>query len=824
MVTSVTAAQSTDCDGNGIDDALQWGPEYAYWNGNGVGNDGGLLNDWTRWCPADPSGISPLDMLVFGQLAGQPSDLCTLVQSLSAWSLRVEQGAFEIQSPDAGITLSSTPSNASIISIDGGLILDATVAQSGSNSWVSIGNAGSDGVMEVRGHSVSTDGYIIIGATGTGELAITGGAVSCQALSIGGTTPMPGTTSSARLSVGTAGSLQVTQSLQINDVARVDGTVEIVKPWGGVFGVYNEMAERPVLAGTGKIVGAVHAAELAVIPRLGTGPDGTTDAVLTINGTLAMSYPETNLRGVLRIAVRADPTSGAPIVPMVEAQSVGLGGTLRLFIDPATLGDLPAYNPVVRSAPEALLGDFAAVEVTGLPNNRVVKLVRPTTMDEVGFTIVAAPPSPSVESGPTSSLLRVVNDAVFGDFNHDGSTDVAMAMAVDASGVSQVRFFAVGNDNTLTLKATVDLEGDARDLATLAIKGADRLAVALGIADKCALLTAGDGWSFATTTVATGIDTLPSSIAVGRFVDTAAPLASELAIGCLGTNQIKIFGSAPTGQYELITTVDGVRADVLRSAAFDATQGHDLLALARSTRMATIITQLHASTATTRSIVLPTVPYDATVVSLEGSQGRQSCVIALSGVGSDPDVPIDSGIILRLTANEQIDVVASLNIGDDPLSITSADFDEDGDHDIAAATTVAGVEQVRLLFNTTDPATPQLISFQDGGAMAGAIRRPRIVIAQDAQGVSAARLLSVNAGAGSGWGGSLGPEFDGGVGTFGGGGGVTGDVNGDGVVNGVDLTSLFSAWGTAGPAADLNGDGIVDANDMASVLSGWSAP
>jgi hypothetical protein len=49
---------------------------------------------------------------------------------------------------------------------------------------------------------------------------------------------------------------------------------------------------------------------------------------------------------------------------------------------------------------------------------------------------------------------------------------------------------------------------------------------------------------------------------------------------------------------------------------------------------------------------------------------------------------------------------------------------------------------------------------------------------------------------------------------------IPGDLNGDGVVNGVDLASLLSSWGQ--PDGDLSGDGTTDANDLAILLSNWS--
>lgn len=47
------------------------------------------------------------------------------------------------------------------------------------------------------------------------------------------------------------------------------------------------------------------------------------------------------------------------------------------------------------------------------------------------------------------------------------------------------------------------------------------------------------------------------------------------------------------------------------------------------------------------------------------------------------------------------------------------------------------------------------------------------------------------------------------------------DINGDGAVNGLDLTILLSSWGTSGPSGDVDGNGTVNGTDLAIVLAGW---
>ena len=46
------------------------------------------------------------------------------------------------------------------------------------------------------------------------------------------------------------------------------------------------------------------------------------------------------------------------------------------------------------------------------------------------------------------------------------------------------------------------------------------------------------------------------------------------------------------------------------------------------------------------------------------------------------------------------------------------------------------------------------------------------------------------------------------------------DLNGDGVVDGIDLAMLLAGWGTAD--GDLDADGVVTGTDLAMMLAAWS--
>ena len=48
------------------------------------------------------------------------------------------------------------------------------------------------------------------------------------------------------------------------------------------------------------------------------------------------------------------------------------------------------------------------------------------------------------------------------------------------------------------------------------------------------------------------------------------------------------------------------------------------------------------------------------------------------------------------------------------------------------------------------------------------------------------------------------------------------DLNGDGFVNGADLTQLLAYWGSNDSSVDLNCDGVIDGGDLTILLAAWS--
>jgi hypothetical protein len=193
--------------------------------------------------------------------------------------------------------------------------------------------------------------------------------------------------------------------------------------------------------------------------------------------------------------------------------------------------------------------------------------------------------------------------------------------------------------------------------------------------------------------------------------------------------------------------------------------------------------------------------------------------------GSVPSISVFPGTSIGFATG------GALPLTDRPLGLAIGDFDADGKQDFAVAlgTEVGGVEQgdfVRRFNNVTAGAANPV--FESGAND----------ILFDGEGVRRIRRADLNAvppddyavlgetvtGAGLNVGG--GGELRG----FGGGRvfelatepECAGDVNGDGLVDAVDLQILLSSWGGIG-AADLDGSEVVDGGDLTILLSAWGA-
>ena len=201
---------------------------------------------------------------------------------------------------------------------------------------------------------------------------------------------------------------------------------------------------------------------------------------------------------------------------------------------------------------------------------------------------------------------------------------------------------------------------------------------------------------------------------------------------------------------------------------------------------------------------------------------------------------------------------------DSSLDIKVADLDGDGRYDLVTGQGESGQFQNRIYMNTgpvdTRPPTIAITEQVMPGADAG-VPRPVRVALRDAYTSHMgfhARAVTLRHGTGTAldaavpmdlsgngiWRGVLPPRPAGSVVSYAvravdaagnaadgpvltytepGDSGSPADLNGDGEVNGVDLTILLAAYGSSDAVADINGDGIVDGFDLAALLAAFGS-
>ena len=187
--------------------------------------------------------------------------------------------------------------------------------------------------------------------------------------------------------------------------------------------------------------------------------------------------------------------------------------------------------------------------------------------------------------------------------------------------------------------------------------------------------------------------------------------------------------------------------------------------------------------------------------------------VLIGNIGSD------SMSVLQSDGAGGLEVIASIDLDATPLGMTSVDFDADGDRDLAMLVRDDSSVNTIRIYRNDSPLLGDgniLLAFDqelDTGD------NPTLVSSGDTDGDGNDDLVSI-AGGGSGLRGdgdsiSL-RRSEESTGT------CDGDMNGDSVVDVLDLLGVIFAWGPCnGCAEDFDGSGVVNVDDLLLVISAW---
>lgn len=804
-LSAQAAPQTSDCNGDGIPDFEQFGPNYAVWAPTSS-NGSGAMTDQASWCP---EAFTWQDLLIFEQSVDSGVGAVTFDSFWQAGSLWTIDGDWKLQSTNlASFYLGGDPNDDATLRVNGSLVLRGYGSVEG---VVTVGFDYHGGSLDLEAGGLSATDEILVGVDSTATLFVRDAYLFGPSIRVGSSS-VP--TSSGSLIVLPTADIDVSSGLFVSGLATIDGTLE-----GVAFGP-SSLGSRPaVIRGSGWM--RKLESRLAVIQPtfVSNAVNGSVDGVLEVEEVFNMVEPMSGAAGSLLIAPML--WNGQVQVPSLLVGSATLGGVLRATFAAPELSYFQPTDIVVSATP--INGAFEAIQGDGLPAGRTLRLMSSTDGKRLTLSTVQAPPPPEMDGGTQSSLLRVALDNAVADFNGDGLLDVAVLLEQDADGDSAVRFFktsATGQSQA----AQVDFPGDASHIAAFQSSTGSQPGVAVTLAEGSVLLLFNDGgWNFSTDLVQLSSSDDPRGIASGAFLGVAAGTRSQLAVGCAGSSQLRIIGEEAGGGYGVLWQTAVASPDLVRAGNLDNSGLDDIAVMQEGSPAFWTLTSIGGQVPATQW-PLPANPVGLCLARLQGARDAVVCTLQSPDGVQEPG-PANLAICKPGTA-ALLRPPALLSAGINASDITAGDFDSDGLVDLAVVTTLGGTESIGFLMNTTNPENAQSpLVFTPGGTMAG-VYRPRIIKAADVDGdgkAEVATLSAGNPGGGSGGGGALGPDWDGGLGSNNGGGTCTaGDIDCDGEVDGADLALLLGNWGSCpGCAADIDGDGSVGGSDLALLLGNW---
>lgn len=208
-------------------------------------------------------------------------------------------------------------------------------------------------------------------------------------------------------------------------------------------------------------------------------------------------------------------------------------------------------------------------------------------------------------------------------------------------------------------------------------------------------------------------------------------------------------------------------------------------------------------------------PFRASVADLN-RDGRPDVVVANAGLVIQPDGSRQNELSIFLNASDKGAVAflpaVQTPVGQGLASLETADFDRDGDPDIAIIT--GSVRAVQILRNDFEADAPGGVALAPQAPIQSAAA-PFLLTAGDLDADGDTDLVAIGTPVIARVTNSLVEILENAAPR-------SADLNGDGHVNGADLGLLLGAWGTNSALADLDESGVVDGADLGLLLGAWT--
>lgn len=781
-----------DCDGNGTPDASEYGP-----NALVALRPDALRGDAAEaFCPAQTVG---------------PANVIVLTGPAGAGPRSLDLGGGKRQGPFAGVIAADVAAlvdgGASGAGLGAGGRLLA-IGRRAPATLVVTGVSGKSGAIEADSNDGVAPSTVRLSMS---DLSSDGIDVGRGRVEIGDANAPASVFSTGAIAVAEQGTLRIGPSsfLGAMTTCEIRGQLELDDAaLLGKGGVTRGLGGSSWLKGTGTVFGDV-------------AWQGTIEAgQLAIAGDLELVSAE----GVAPARV-LHRVSGSPVLDV--SGSVALSGNLVIDVT----GAAPAAGtifPIVRAGGGFGSARFGSVQIVGLaPDLALVTRVRPVDgADGSGFEVqgvVVATNSIIDFSGTETFGLDLLPKGVArGDFDGDGLKDIVVSLSNGREG--RVMVFR-GTGKGLQQVLEVPLPGDPRglDAGDVDGDGRDDVVVTLFATNGLQVLrnvTKGEAIAFAPLAPIV-VGEGPIDVALLDFYpDGDSLVAGGLdAFVALETEEKFALVKNSGGGFDEagLTTVPSPGGPPTSVGDGDIDNDRDDDAVGGSSGGTTVIPGGGGGgTGAGFEIIFIPTPAPVTSIELTDLSGDHVPEILASLAATEPRPgppglpPIyDSLALYRLTGPGLASTL--LDVGLDANSVTAGDLDGDGDVDVAVSSRsdLPSEPRARLLRNDF---TPWGFSLNDAG-IAEELGAPIVLTTISIDGLGD-DLVSLAPAETSDAAGqvillrTIDPP-------------PPGDVNGDGVVDAIDLNLLLVYWGFPG-ASDLNRDGTTNALDLVELLNAWT--
>ena len=476
-----------------------------------------------------------------------------------------------------------------------------------------------------------------------------------------------------------------------------------------------------------------------------------------------------------------------------------------------------------------LTGVPSIMTYSGLPSYYACQWATGTGLLGAGeATIVTSGPI-LFGGGSSMGVTGTPNDIVVADFDGINGPDVALSMPAVTSNATVHIFLnngmTGGTWQGFASAISVQTGTTAEDLEIGDLDNDDSIDIVVtNYNDNTVTILLNDGTAnFTTTTLAVGSG--PISLAIGDFdsSDGADPPLQDLAVGCENSTPVgvQIYSNATVplagrsamgASFSLTSTWGSPVPTSIDPTDVNDTKDLDLIILSGPGNSVTV-KRGNGTGNTTDFMAMPlSLPTGsnpvAGAVSLLNSD-LSSDYITINNSGSSISLLTGDGDTLNSPSTIS-------TIGDEPLSISATDFDNDGDQDLVISELDSfGDRQLAIVRNDSTGGTIVL----GIGDPVGNGNDPTLVATGDFDEDGLTDILTIidlsplalaNSPA-------IGLYFN-----------ETAlacpaDVNGTGTVDVDDLLALIAGWGSSDPALDINGSGSVDVDDLLILIGAWGS-